>query len=93
MRPRHALLLTAGLLLSTVIPVSAQTSPAAGPLRVVLQEWSVTPSAMSVPAGPVTVEAAGQGTLEHELVIVKTDLNATALPLTGTGEACATGAT
>src|SRR6266571_3963587 len=45
MRPRYALLLTAGLLLSSAIPVAAQTTSAAASLSVVLQEWSVTPSA------------------------------------------------
>ncbi|MSQ11214.1 MAG: hypothetical protein EXR48_00720 [Dehalococcoidia bacterium] len=57
------------------------TAPPSGAtsVRVVLDEWSVTPNVSSVPAGRVTFEAVNEGAAPHELVVLKTDLPADGL--------------
>ncbi len=47
---------------------------------VVLSEWLVDPEVTSAPAGEVTFVANNEGTIEHELVIIKTDLPHDAMP-------------
>ena len=54
-------------------------------VRVVLTEWDLEPSAASVPAGEVTFEVANAGTMDHNFVLIKTDLAADQLNLTGDG--------
>jgi len=46
-----------------------------------LKEFSITASPSSVPAGPVQFIASNTGTMEHEMVILKTDLAPDALPV------------
>jgi hypothetical protein len=48
---------------------------------VALAEWSVTPSTSSAAAGDVTFQVANKGTQVHELIVVKTDTKADALPV------------
>lgn len=48
-----------------------QTSPR---LVVGLTEWAVAPDRKSVPAGAITVVAANEGQVLHDLVIVRSDL-------------------
>ncbi|MDQ3547603.1 MAG: hypothetical protein M3439_02185 [Chloroflexota bacterium] len=54
-------------------------------IRVVLTEWAVDPSATSVPAGDVTFEVVNAGTMDHDFVLIKTELAFDALNLTGDG--------
>ena len=54
-------------------------------VRVELQEWAVLPSIDSVAAGSVTFQATNTGGIEHELVIIKTELGPHALPISGPG--------
>jgi len=70
-----AVLLTAGFAVTSCGPKGPTT------VRVVEDEWSVKPDATSVPAGKVTFQIANQGKIEHELVVLKTDLAATALKM------------
>lgn len=69
---------------STASP-SAATSPSAAAgattVDVALAEWSVTPSATSAAPGDVTFKVANKGTQVHELIVVKTDTKADALPV------------
>ena len=53
---------------------------------VILSEWVVDPDVTSVPAGEVTFAANNEGVDDHELVVVKTDLSADALPTDDTGK-------
>ncbi len=66
------------------------TARASGPeettVRVLMNEWSMVPSVASVPAGEVTFEVVNQGALEHELVVLKTDLALDALTLRASGD-------
>ena len=68
--------LVAGLVVTGCGPAPTPT-PAS--VRVTLDEWSVKPSVASVPAGKVTFQVVNQGKIEHELVLLKTDLAANAL--------------
>lgn len=57
-----------------------------GTVDVTLQEWAVIPAQDAVPSGPVTFRVTNEGPDHpHELVIVKTDLDAAELPTTHEG--------
>ncbi len=47
-----------------------------------LKEWTLTPSASTAPAGKVTFAATNDGAVQHELVIIKTDMPVDQLPVT-----------
>lgn len=59
--------------------VSATAGPTAGAanngekFKVVLNEWSITPSTLEVPSGPATLVVSNGGTFAHNLTIVGTD--------------------
>ena len=46
---------------------------AAGPVKVRLTDFKITPSASTVAAGKVTFSAVNAGKAEHEMVVVRTD--------------------
>jgi uncharacterized cupredoxin-like copper-binding protein len=48
-----------------------------------LEEWSVEPSIEELPRGRVTLAVTNQGTREHELVVIKSDLTPEMLPVSG----------
>lgn len=78
-------------------PSTAATDPpAAGgatTIDVTLQEFAVVPSADAAPAGDVTFKITNQGPDDvHELVIIKTDLGASALPTDADGAVDESGA-
>ena len=56
-------------------------TPYAGEVHVDLDEWSITVEGQ-VEGGSVTFEVDNHGAIPHELVILKTDLAANALPVT-----------
>ena len=61
-------------------------SPAAGAVAVTLQEWAIVPTPASAPAGDVTFQVSNTGPEDvHEFVVLKTDLDAGALPTDDTG--------
>jgi uncharacterized cupredoxin-like copper-binding protein len=68
---------------------AATGTPAAGgatTIDVTLQEFAVVPAADAAPAGDVTFKITNQGPDDiHELVIIKTDLGASALPTDADG--------
>jgi len=45
----------------------------AGPMSVALNQWSITPQASQIPAGPVTFKVTNDGTMTHEFVVMRTD--------------------
>jgi hypothetical protein len=47
---------------------------------VILTEWQVDPAPTTASAGEVTFVADNQGVEDHELVVIKTDLDPSALP-------------
>jgi len=48
-----------------------------------LTEWSVLVDASTVPAGEVTFTIANKGTMDHEFLVVKTDLPDGQIPVDG----------
>lgn len=74
--------LAAAALLALVAPVVAGCSPA-GPAAVTvnLSEWAVAPSSAKVPAGTVVFTVANAGTMEHEMLVVRSDAEAGGLPV------------
>jgi uncharacterized cupredoxin-like copper-binding protein len=71
----------------TATATPGQTSAAGGTaVQVTLQEWSVLPAPASVAAGDVTFTVTNTGPDDiHEFVVLKTDLDAGALPTDQTG--------
>lgn len=63
-------------------PTAATTAatPAAGTVDVVIKEYTVEPNPASVPAGEVTFNVTNEGALDHEMLVIKTDLSAKKLP-------------
>jgi uncharacterized cupredoxin-like copper-binding protein len=52
----------------------ASNAPAAaGPVKVRLTDFKITPSASTVSAGKVTFDATNSGKAEHEMVVIRTD--------------------
>lgn len=64
------------------LAVSACASaPSPTTVQATLKEWSVKLNTSTVRAGKITFDVANQGALEHELVILKTDVAPTALAM------------
>ena len=72
-------------------PSPAEASPGAGDgtattVAITLQEWSVLAAPDSAPAGSVTFQVTNTGPEDvHEFVVLKTDLDAGALPVDANG--------
>ena len=79
----------------SVTPSETATSPAptgATTVSVTLQEFAVRPSMASMPAGTVTFVAKNTGPDDvHEMVVIRTDLDADALPVDRDGKAAEEG--
>lgn len=59
---------------ATVAPSAAPASVApVGPVKVALQQWSITPQVTMVAAGPVTFNVSNDGTITHEFVVMRTN--------------------
>lgn len=87
MSRRLTLLLLAGALTGWLLAAcgDGDGEPAAEgtTVEVKLTDTTVEPDRTSVPAGPVTFAAENAGTTEHELVVLRTELAADELPVTG----------
>ena len=66
-----------GAINSTAAPAAAASTNHVG---VTLKEMSITLSVSTVPSGSVTFDVTNAGTIEHEFVILKTDIAPDALP-------------
>lgn len=64
----------------------SSSGPTAGPIAATVKEWSITLSSANIKAGDVTFNIKNDGDVDHEFVVVKTDLAGDALPTTDTGE-------
>jgi len=84
MSPRKHLYLVIAPLATAVLALAfaacGEEGAEAATVNVALSEWLIEPDRDSVPAGEVTFVAANEGTIEHELVIIKTDLADDSLP-------------
>jgi uncharacterized cupredoxin-like copper-binding protein len=74
----------------TAAPVAESADSAVSPnnavVRIMAQEMSFTPSMNSAPAGQVTFLVVNQGKLPHEVVVLRTDMDAKALPVTSSNK-------
>lgn len=66
-------------------PSGGETPQAGTTVDVNLTEYIVSPDPESAPAGPITFNASNIGGADHELMVIKTDLAADALPTTDDG--------
>jgi uncharacterized cupredoxin-like copper-binding protein len=73
--------LLAGLLVAITLGMSAANAQTT--VNVELNEWNIIPNVSSVAAGDVEFVATNTGAIEHELVVLKTELAADALPVAG----------
>lgn len=83
-----ALVSSAGLLFTAAPPAGRATSVAT--VSVVLDEWKLVPARTLVRAGRVTFVVRNDGSMTHELVVLRNDRRAGKLPL-GNGRALETG--
>jgi uncharacterized cupredoxin-like copper-binding protein len=60
---------------------STGTAAAGGTVSVSLNQWTITPSATTVPSGSVTFNVANDGTVTHEFVVLQTDTPAAEIPI------------
>jgi uncharacterized cupredoxin-like copper-binding protein len=79
---RFPAVLVPSLVLVLASCTAATPTPAAGTsIAVTLQEWAVLPAQATAPAGEITFSVTNNGPDDvHELVVMKTDLDAAALP-------------
>jgi uncharacterized cupredoxin-like copper-binding protein len=54
-------------------------------LEIKMGDYFFAPSSVSAKAGKATIEAPNEGTVEHELVVFKTDMNPAKLPTEANG--------
>jgi uncharacterized cupredoxin-like copper-binding protein len=91
---RHVGLLTSAAITVLLLSACSQTaSPSpmatpvattsAGSVHVTLTEFAITPGALTAAAGEVTFTIHNAGAVEHEFIIIRTDLAADALPSSG----------
>jgi uncharacterized cupredoxin-like copper-binding protein len=91
--PKYLVAVSAAFALMA-IPACAPQGGNTGPteVSVSLEEFKVTPSAASAPAGEVTFKVKNNGTVQHEFLVIKTDLAPDALPTEANGSYAENGA-
>lgn len=77
--------LVAAFATATVLVVSAGSTPPAdfnrdGSVPITLTEWEIEAPAEAIPAGRVVLDERNDGLVDHDLLLVKTDLDPADLP-------------
>lgn len=67
--------------LAGLVASACASSPSPTTVQATLKEWSIDLNRSSVPAGKITFQVANQGSVEHELVILRTDITPKALAM------------
>lgn len=80
-RALPALLLAAVLVAVGLFAARGSDARPDGTVRVALDEFTLTLDRATVPAGPVAFVTSNVGDLEHEIQVIRTDLEADGLPL------------
>ena len=78
-----AVVIAAAMAVGAVGALAAGSQTSAKTAKVVVKEWTVTPSVKRVPAGSVTFVVTNTGKVGHELVVIKTNKAPKALPMKG----------
>lgn len=73
--------IAAALAAVTVLVGGCAQAPGDGPLTIELDEFTVTVSASSVPAGPATLRVGNVGEIPHTFFALRTELAEEALPV------------
>ena len=82
----RSLTVIAVMLLAACSKEPQEVDPATSIVEVALQEFAVLPASSTAPAGEVTFTATNNGPNDqHELLVVKTDLDPGALPVDANG--------
>lgn len=78
-------IITAGVAVAVAAAIAVPLSLAAGGQKVgvTMKEFTLTPAPKSVKAGKVTFAVKNLGALEHELIVIKTNIAAGKLPMKG----------
>jgi len=79
---RLTALAVVGALLAACSGSSPSEAAGNGEINATVQEWSISLDKSTVPAGEVTFNISNTGDETHEFVVVSTDLDAGALPVT-----------
>ncbi len=66
---------------STAGVPSTDAAAAGETVSVSLNQWTITPTATTVPSGPVTFDVTNDGTMTHEFVVLQTDTAASEIPI------------
>ena len=77
-----ALAVTTAVLAIIGCSSTTPTEPLGTNVQVALDEWSVIPKVTQVGSGQINFLASNEGSLQHELVVLKTDLPASDLVVT-----------
>ena len=83
MRPRALAALSAAVLLAACSGGTATPAPPASAINAQLVDWTINLDNATGKAGSITFNVANKGANTHEFVVVKTDLAADKLPVTG----------
>ncbi len=73
--------LIAVVALAGLVATACASAPSPTTVQATLKEWTIKLSVSSLPAGKITFQVANQGAVEHELVILRTDVAPTALAM------------
>lgn len=71
----------------TTAPASATPEPGEDVVNVTVKEFAVAPAPASIKAGQINFSVTNNGTVTHEFVVVKSDLDPKALPIDAAGTA------
>ena len=66
---------------STADVPSTDAAAAGETVSVSLNQWTITPTATTVPSGPVTFDVTNDGTMTHEFVVLQTETAASEIPI------------
>jgi hypothetical protein len=66
---------------STAGVPTTDAAAAGGSVSVSLNQWSITPTATTVPSGPVTFDVTNEGTMTREFVVLQTETAASEIPI------------
>jgi uncharacterized cupredoxin-like copper-binding protein len=66
---------------STTGVTSPSVAPAGETVSVSLNQWTIRPTATTMPSGPVTFDVTNDGTMTHEFVVLQTETAASEIPI------------
>jgi len=80
MRNVKVMTMLATLAVAAALVVSCSAAAKGGTVNATLTEMKIVLDRTSIPAGPITFVVKNNGTMEHELVVIQTDLAEDKLP-------------